>query len=190
MDSGREKFRKYKKIINFSSFILRIFTKKKQEKLFNKFNRGEGKFKLFFRYCILKNLCKLCGDNVFIGEYVTIKHFENLSLGDNVSIHKFSYIDATGEVIIKNDVSIATSCKLFSFNHGYEDSSKPIKYNDLVVGKIVIENDVWIGADSIILKDVTINSRVVIGAKSVVNKSVESKSIYAGIPAKLIKKIR
>lgn len=189
MNSGREKFRKNKKMIILLSLLLRLFSRRMQERMFIRYNRGENKIILALRYCLLRNLCKTCGDNVYVGEYVTIKHFENLCIGTNVSIHKYSYIDAIGEIVIGDNVSIATGCKFFSFNHGYSDLTKPIKYNDITLGKIVIKDDVWIGADTIILSSVTVNKRVVIGAKSVVTKNVESESVYAGSPAKFIKKI-
>jgi len=53
--------------------------------------------------------------------------------------------------------------------------------------KIVIGDDVFIGANSIILKGVTIGDRSVIGAGSIVTKSVPSNQIWAGNPAKFIK---
>lgn len=188
-NSGRENFKKYKKIIYLITKILDIFSKNYQVRIFNKINKGESKFKLVLRYAILKNVCSKCGDNIFVGEYVTIKNMHQLSLGDNVSIHKNCYIDALGEIVIGNDVSIATDSKLISFNHGYEDEKVPIKYNELKLGKIEISNDVWLGANSIILANVKIASRVIVAAGSVVTKNLDGNSIYGGIPSTIIKKI-
>ena len=55
---------------------------------------------------------------------------------------------------------------------------------------IVIEDDVWVGAHSIILKGVTIGARSVIGAGSVVTKSIPADCVAAGNPAKVIKMLR
>ena len=55
---------------------------------------------------------------------------------------------------------------------------------------IVIEDDVWIGAHSIVLKGVTIGARSIIGAGSVVTKSIPADCIAAGNPAKVIKQLR
>ena len=55
---------------------------------------------------------------------------------------------------------------------------------------IVIEDDVWIGAHSIVLKGVTIGARSIIGAGSVVTKSIPADCIAAGNPAKIIKQLR
>ena len=188
-ESGRNQFKRYKKIINLISKVIGCLSKKKQIKLFNKISKGESKFKLVLRYVILKNVCKKCGDNIFVGEFVTIKNMENLSLGDNVSIHKYCYIDALGEIEIGNDVSIATDTKFFSFNHGYDDEKTPIKYNPLKKGKITISSDVWIGANCVILANVNIERRVIVAAGSVVTKELKENNIYGGVPAKVIKKI-
>ena len=187
--SGRDKFKKNKKLILFFFKLLNIFSKKFQYRLYNKFMSGESNFKILLRYCLLKNICKHVGNNVYIGSGVTIKNYENLSIGDNVSIHKNSYIDALGEIIIGNNVSIATDTKIISFNHTWDDLSKPIKYNKLLSKKISIDDDVWIGAGTVLLAGSKIEKRVVVGALSVVTKCLESNGVYVGIPAHLIKKI-
>ena len=55
---------------------------------------------------------------------------------------------------------------------------------------IVIEDDVWVGAYSIILKGVTIGARSIIGAGSVVTKSIPSDCVAAGNPCKVIKSLK
>ena len=54
---------------------------------------------------------------------------------------------------------------------------------------ITIEDDVWIGAQCVILKGVTIGARSIIGAGSVVTKSISPDCIAAGNPCKIIKKL-
>ena len=54
---------------------------------------------------------------------------------------------------------------------------------------IVIEDDVWVGAHSIILKGVTIGARSIIGAGSVVTKSIPTDCVAAGNPCRVIKKL-
>lgn len=54
---------------------------------------------------------------------------------------------------------------------------------------VIIGSNVWIGANSTVLKGVTIEDNTVVGAHSLVNKKIESNSLYAGTPAVFIKKI-
>ena len=54
---------------------------------------------------------------------------------------------------------------------------------------IIIEDDVWLGAQSIILKGVTVGARTIIGAGSVVTKSIPADCVAAGNPCKVIRKL-
>ena len=63
------------------------------------------------------------------------------------------------------------------------------EWNDVIIQEINIESDVWIGANSIILKGITIKKGSVIAAGSVLTKSTEPYCLYGGNPAKLIKKL-
>lgn len=56
--------------------------------------------------------------------------------------------------------------------------------------EIIIENDVWIGMRSIILKGVTIGEKSIVAAGSVVTKSVPANTIVAGNPAKVVKYLK
>lgn len=57
------------------------------------------------------------------------------------------------------------------------------------IAPVCIENDVWIGMNSIVLKGVRIGNGAVIGANSVVNKDIPPNVIAAGVPAKVIRNI-
>ncbi|GHU16182.1 acyltransferase [Spirochaetia bacterium] len=141
------------------------------------------------RYILLKSMIKECGDNVIVAKNVVVKNWKNLSIGKNVSIHPNCYIDALGNIIIGNDVSIAHNTSILSFEHTWENSELPIKYNELQLKSTIIDDNVWIGCGCRILGGVKIASRSIIAAGAVINKSNVSDTIYAGIPGKLIKKI-
>ncbi|MCC8036007.1 MAG: acyltransferase [Rikenellaceae bacterium] len=130
-----------------------------------------------------------CGRNVKIADGVRILNWQNLDIGDNVSINTGCYIDAAGGIIIGNNVSIAHHSTILSSTHTWDDISLPIKYNPIVLGRTVICDDVWIGCACRIIAGVTINSRSVIASGAVVNRDIDSNSVYAGIPAKKIKGI-
>ena len=79
----------------------------------------------------------------------------------------------------------APGVKLISSNHDIEDKSKIAKAEPIIIG-----DNVWLGANVIILPSVTIGSNVVVGAGSVVTKSFPDDVIIAGNPAKILKQIK
>ena len=184
---GRDKFLKYKKIINFLVKLYSIFSKKRRNKKLIKARNKRGVWGIVKRYALLKSLCKSCGDNVLIGEGVYLFGVENMSIGDNVSIHPMSYIDATGGLTIGNDVSIAHGTTIMTTSHKYEEKDVPIKDQDYIVENVEIANNVWIGAKATILCGIKIEEGSVVGANAVVTKNVEKGNIVAGVPAKVIK---
>lgn len=153
------------------------------------FDGSESKAALLARYLYIKKYSNKSGINIFIGKGVTIKSVELLTIGSNVSIHAGTYIDAAGEVKIGSNVSIANQTSIISFEHTWEETRVPIKYNKVITDRIVIENDVWIGAGCRILSGTTLGSRSIVAAGAVVNKNVQSNTIVGGIPAKKIKDI-
>ena len=77
---------------------------------------------------------------------------------------------------------------IFAFNHSIDNINTPTIKQDYYDDDVIIGDDVWIGAGSIILSGVTIGKGSVIAAGSVVTKNISKNSVVGGIPAKLIKK--
>jgi len=187
--SGREKLEKYRHIIGLMIIISILIPKFIFNFLWTITASSEGSLPLLIRYFYVKKYAKACGDNIFIGKYVTIKNIQGLILESNISIHAYVYLDAYGEIDIGKDVSIANHSTLVSFEHTWVDYNKPIKYNQVDSRKIKIENDIWIGSGCRVLSGVTIQTRSIIAAGAVVNKNVPSKVIVGGVPCKVIKHI-
>lgn len=188
--SGRDIFNKLRYIILFFKILINIIPNFLLTFIWDSFSNSESKIILFFRYLYLTKNCKECGENVYIGRNVILKNMKKLSLGNNISIHSGTYIDAAGEIIIGDNVSIANQSSIISFEHSWEQKEIPIKYNKVILKKILIKNDVWIGTGCRILSGVTINSRSVVAAGAVVNKNVDSGIIVGGVPARKIKNIQ
>lgn len=183
---GRELFKRYKTIINIISYIFGLFGKRINSKFLVASRYIKGKLGIVLRYIFLKNVVKDIGDNVSIFENVYLLNPEKLSLGNNISIHPMCYIDALGSISIGDDVSIAHSVSILSFEHDFTVIDTPIKDQKLTLEKVTIENNVWIGAKATILYKVNVGEGSIIAANSVVNKNVDSFTIVAGIPAKVI----
>lgn len=188
-NTGREKFKKSKKLINTFVLIFRILPKSFLLFVWNCTTNHSQIVFVGLRYTILKSLIKSCGDNVKIGTNVQILGWDKLSIGTNVSIHSNCYIDANGEIEIGDNISIAHNSTILSTNHDWNDVILPIKYNPITYGKVKIFNDVWVGCGCRVLAGVKINRRSIIAAGAVVNKDVRTNSIVGGVPAKVIKEI-
>lgn len=146
-----------------------------------------GHYGVLLRQRIYKKMLKRMGNNVNIREGVVFKYPENIELGNNVFINEYCYLNAPGGIKIGNDVSFAIGVRLISFDHFYNED-EPIWTQGLKLGKIVIEDDVWIGVNAVILKGVKIGKGSIIGAGSVVTRDVPKNSIAIGNPARVIKR--
>ena len=93
-----------------------------------------------------------------------------------------------GPVKIGSQVMLAQHIVISGLNHSYEDVTISPSLQKEVCKQIVISDDVWIGANSVIAAGVTIGKHSVIGAGSVVTKDIPDFCVAVGNPAKVIKK--
>lgn len=148
-----------------------------------------GAIGMGLRYVWVKRLCRHCGANVMIGRHVDIRNWSGLGLGDNVTVHGHSYLDAIGGIEILDDVSIAHASSILSFEHGFDDSTGPIKDQPLKMMPVAIGPDVWIGAGVRILAGAAIGARTVVAAGAVVTRGAIAAGVYGGVPARRLKSI-
>ena len=73
-------------------------------------------------------------------------------------------------------------------NHNYADAEKLIDEQGVSTAPVTIEDDVWVGANAVILPGVTLGKHCVVAAGSVVSRSVPAYTICAGSPARIIKR--
>lgn len=129
---------------------------------------------------------KNAGKGLRIADFVTIKFPERITVGDHVSFNEYDWIDGNGEIEIGNYVSIGPRVSMVSFEHGKDRRDVPIKLQEKVLKKIVIEDNVWIGTGAFIKSGVTIGTGSIIAAGAIVLNDVEPYSIVGGVPAKII----
>lgn len=94
-----------------------------------------------------------------------------------------------GPVTIGNHVNIAQGVIISGMNHSFKDTSKRIDEQKVTTSLIIIEDDVWIGANAVILAGVKIGKHSVIGAGSIVTKDIPAYSVAVGNPAIVTKSI-
>ncbi|MCX6286016.1 MAG: DapH/DapD/GlmU-related protein [Bacteroidetes bacterium] len=92
-----------------------------------------------------------------------------------------------GPVTIGNDIMLAQNIVLSGLNHSYEDITKPISQQKQSTAMITVEDEVWIGANAVIVAGVRVGKHSVIAAGSIVTKDVPPCSIVGGNPAKVLK---
>jgi galactoside O-acetyltransferase len=161
------------------------------------------------RRLVLKRRLRAVGIRLHCETGVEIRGHENISLGDHVALGLRSgvyaergicrigdrtgvgintMIDASegGEISIGRDVLIATNTVLRASNHAYRDPTKPITKQGHTGGRIIVGDDVWIGANVVVVPDVVIGAHAVVGAGAVVTRDVAEWSIVGGVPARVI----
>ena len=123
-----------------------------------------------------------------IQDYVIIRTSSNpVIIGENTQINPFTVIYGGSGVTIGRDVMIAPHCMIASGNHDFKQLDKPIRHaGNLSKGTIIIEDGVWVGANSTITDGVRIGRNAVVAAGSVVTKNIEPYDIVGGVPARVI----
>ncbi len=186
MSRGRDKFQKFKPVINCICKLYSLFPRSVQTKALIRHRKQTGNLGLVIRYALLKNLAKNVGDNVSVQPDVYLFNLQELSIENNVSIHPMTYIEAYGGIEIGNDVSIAHGTTIMAVTHDFDDISIPIKDQGITGQPIKLEDNVWVGAKATILGGCNIGAGAIIGAGAVVTKPVKKNTVVAGVSARVI----
>ena len=94
-----------------------------------------------------------------------------------------------GPVTIGSHVNLAQGITVTALNHNFADKNKRIDEQGVSTKPVVIGDDVWIGANAVILPGVTIGKHAVVAAGAVVTTDVPENTVVGGVPAKVIKKL-
>lgn len=130
----------------------------------------------------------------YLGDYSVVESFACINnavgdviIGDHTRIGLHSTI--IGPVTIGSHVNLAQGITITALNHNFSDAEKRIDEQGVNTTPVVIEDDIWIGANAVILPGVTIGQHSVVAAGAIVTKDVPPHSLVAGVPAKVIKQI-
>ena len=135
------------------------------------------------------------GEKCTVGRFATIRPTnvllrepgEGLKMGDRSNIGPYSWIGCSGYIEIGNDVMMGPRCNLLAENHAFDRTDLPMNRQGVVRGTIVIEDDVWLGANCSITSGVRIGRGSIIAAGAVVTHDVPPWSIAGGVPARIIR---
>ena len=128
----------------------------------------------------------------YLGKDSTIEDFTtlnngvgNMIIGDRTRIGLGNTL--IGPITIGNDVMLAQNITMSGLNHGYEDITMSIHDQPVTTAPIIIEDECWIGANSVIVAGVTVGKHSIVAAGSIVTKDIPPYSIVGGNPARLLK---
>lgn len=149
---------------------------------------------------------KRIGRNVNFSVGATIVSPENISIGDNVHFNVGVHIEARHPVTIGNGTHFAPHCVLYgplqigdkcavaahtvfaSTGHTKDQPSMPFVELPAQSALIVVEDNVWIGANATIIAGVRIGTGSIVGAGAVVTRDVDAYTVVGGVPARVIKR--
>ena len=138
------------------------------------------------RAMLAPRVFRRCGKGIRIFHDVEFSFGYNLSVGDDVTIHRNVLIDDRGEVVIGNEASISDYANIYSHSHATED------IHDIRLGRTVIGDRVRVTYHAVVLSGVVIGDDAMVGSMGVASRPIPPGVIAAGIPAKPIgeKKVR
>ncbi|HWL87027.1 MAG TPA: acyltransferase [Polyangiaceae bacterium] len=111
----------------------------------------------------------------------------NLEIGDHVFLGRGAIIAAGLDVVIGRGTQIAHYSTVIDSDHRFGDPERRLGAQGFEFAPVRIGSDVWIGANSVVLKGVTVGDRAVIGAGSVVRRDVPTATVNVGNPARTIR---
>jgi len=135
------------------------------------------------------------------GHLSTFGHGGHLVIGSYCYIGEYSKVWSAGKLTIGDRVLIAHNVSIFDSNtHPMNANERHLQFVDIITKghpaeinlheePVVIEDDVWIGCNSVVLKGVTIGRGAVVGAGSVVTKNVPPYVVVGGNPARVVREL-
>jgi acetyltransferase-like isoleucine patch superfamily enzyme len=163
---------------------------------------------IFFDLARLKSV----GKNVIIGKTVRIRYPELVEIGDNCIIDDFTYISTA--LKLHANVHISAGCKIIGgqgavvemhefstlapnvvlsagsddYLSGIATPLVPMQFKaNAKIGRIILHKHCIVGAGSVVLPDVVFAEGACLGALSLANQSLNEYTLYAGIPARILK---
>ncbi|MDR2574526.1 MAG: acyltransferase [Desulfovibrio sp.] len=164
---------------------------------------------LFLRLVAWKPLFASCG-SVRFAAGLTLSGCRNMRLADGVRLGRGAFVTAgNGSLVLDENVALSPCVHLSAdegrieigpytaigpgtvlraANHRFDRLDAPIMFQGHIPDTIIIEDDVWIGANCVITPGVRIGRGAVVGAGAVVTRDVPPFAVVGGVPAKIIKR--
>lgn len=126
------------------------------------------------------------GSDVIFHQGIRVTSPEKVSIGAHCSFGQGVFITGGGGVRIGDWVGFGPDVKVWSVNHRFDDPDTPWQLQGWNAKEVVVEDDVWLGANVFVMPGVTIHKGAIISAGTVVNKSVPAFALVAGNPGRVV----
>lgn len=146
-----------------------------------------SEFGIYLRRRWYKKRFKKIGPNFNVLTGIFFIHPDKIECGNNIFWGINSYIQAAGGLVLGSDVMLGPYVKIWTQNHIYKDIDIPIWRQGYEYKKVIIGNDVWLGANVFVMPGAKIGDKCIVSANSVLGgKEYPENSILAGYPARKI----
>lgn len=112
-----------------------------------------------------------------------------ITIGCDSLIGEYTVIRGQGGVTIGDRVYTSPFTQIIAVNHVFDDPARPFVEQGITAEGIVVEDDVWLGANVVVTDGVRIGKGAVVAAGAVVTRDVPPHTVVAGVPARVIKEI-
>ena len=127
------------------------------------------------------------GDRVTLRRGVVLAGNGRLVIGSGTTINDRCQISAFDSVQIGADCLFAPQVIVLDIDHRFDARDRPLKQQGYRTAPVVIGDDVWLGANVVVLRGVRIGRGAIVGANSVVTRDVPDFAIVAGVPARVLR---
>jgi acetyltransferase-like isoleucine patch superfamily enzyme len=126
------------------------------------------------------------GEDTVIQTGLRVTNPERIAIGSHCNFARGVFITGGGGVTIGDWVGFGPDVKVWSVNHRFDDPDRPWLLQGWEMKPVVIEDDVWLGANVFLMPGVTIGKGAIVSACAVVGKSVPPYAVVAGNPARVV----
>ncbi|MCD6734819.1 MAG: acyltransferase [Burkholderiaceae bacterium] len=126
------------------------------------------------------------GRSSLVQSGLRVRNPELVSIGNHCNFGPNVFITGGGGVTIGDWVGFGPDVKIWSVNHRFDDPDRPWQLQGWDQRPVVIEDDVWLGANVFVVPGVSIGRGAIVAACSVVNKSIPAFAVAAGNPVRVV----
>lgn len=141
---------------------------------------------VWIRARVMRRFFASMGEDTVIQAGMRVTNPEKIAIGSHCNFARGVFITGGGGVTIGDWVGFGPDVKVWSVNHRFDDPDRPWLLQGWEMKPVVIEDDVWLGANVFLMPGVTIGKGAIVSACAVVGKSVPAYSLVAGNPARVV----